>query len=294
MPNLQEPDWRSLKVGDINEFWQALEAWESRIQVARARRRPGDVLVLADETPNYVLEFEALRSAADALVKLKRHNYALTVLERARMLNPDDVKAWQLEGIALGRAGRFEEAKETLRRLAEHRSDGETLGLLARTWKDQWLRLWEMQPLRASDPVAAAKNTAATLEQGVQAYVRAFEADPGDYYPGINALLFGRLWEHLAGRISISDLQTIAAGARWAVHCALMQQRSYWALVTAAELALLQQQRDAMLDGYAEAAALAVAESDFFALDLSRQTLLLLRTLEFQPQLVDEATQGTC
>src|SRR5690242_4176023 len=30
LPNLREPDWKTLKVGDVNEFWQALEAWESR------------------------------------------------------------------------------------------------------------------------------------------------------------------------------------------------------------------------------------------------------------------------
>ena len=35
LPNLREPDWKTLKVGDINQFWQSLEAWQSRIEVAR-------------------------------------------------------------------------------------------------------------------------------------------------------------------------------------------------------------------------------------------------------------------
>src|SRR6516225_4011379 len=67
LPNLKEPDWKNLKVGAINEFWQGLEAWQSRIEVARRKQRPGDILVLAEETPYTVLEFEALCTASCAL-----------------------------------------------------------------------------------------------------------------------------------------------------------------------------------------------------------------------------------
>ena len=126
LPNLREPDWKTLKVGDVNEFWQALEKWQSRVEVARRKQRPGDILVLAEETPNSVLEFEALRTAARALIRLNRPRYALNILERARQLEPDDVEARQLEGIALGRAERYAEARESLRRLAEEHKDGET------------------------------------------------------------------------------------------------------------------------------------------------------------------------
>src|SRR5262245_52545253 len=137
LPSLREPDWKTLKVGDVNEFWQQLEAWQSRIEVARRKQRPGDILVLAEETPNSVLEFEALRTAARALVRLNRSRYALSIIERARQLDPDDIAVRQLETIALGRIQRYAEAREALRRLAEERRDGETLGLLARTWKDE-------------------------------------------------------------------------------------------------------------------------------------------------------------
>ena len=71
LPSLREPDWKTLKVGDINEFWQALETWQSRVEVARRKQRPGDILVLAEETPNSVLEFEALRTAARARRRLQ-------------------------------------------------------------------------------------------------------------------------------------------------------------------------------------------------------------------------------
>src|SRR5205814_2419704 len=183
LPNLKEPDWKTLKVGDVNQFWQALETWQSRVEVARRKQRPGDILVLAEETPNSFLEFEALCTAARALIQLSRPRYALDILERARELEPDDVEARQLEGIALGRAERYAEARESLRRLAEERKDGETLGLLARTWKDEWTQIWDSHPQRKLDPVAAARDTAATLQTAAAAYIEAFRAAPGDYYP---------------------------------------------------------------------------------------------------------------
>jgi len=72
LPRLREPDWKTLKIGDVNEFWEGLEAWQSRVEVARRNQRPGDILVLAEETPNSVLEFEALRTAADALQRMSK------------------------------------------------------------------------------------------------------------------------------------------------------------------------------------------------------------------------------
>src|SRR5215471_4975823 len=80
LPSLREPDWKTLKVGDVNEFWQQLQGWQSRINVALQKQRPGDILVLAGETPNSVLEFEALRTAARALLKLNRPRFALSVI----------------------------------------------------------------------------------------------------------------------------------------------------------------------------------------------------------------------
>jgi len=289
LPNLREPDWKTLKVGDINQFWQSLEAWQSRIEIARRKQRPGDILVLAEEAPNSVLEFEALRIAARALIRLNRPRYALAILEHARRLEPDDIEARQLEGIALGRAGRFAEAREGLRRLADDCKDGETLGLLARTWKDEWTQIWNAHPQRKLDPLAAARGTAATLQSAASAYIEAFHAAPGDYYPGINALTLGRLWEHVTGRQSRLPLAVIAAGVGWAAAAAAERDKDYWVPATRAELALIENRKEDAVDDYSEAAALAVANRDWFALDSSGQQLNLLAELRFRSEIVSEA-----
>ena len=289
LPSLKEPDWKTLKVGDINEFWQGLEAWQSRINVALQKQRPGDILVLAEETPNSVLEFEALRTAARALLKLNRPRYALSVIQQARQLDPDDVEARQIEAIALGRDKRYAEAREALRRLAEERKDGETLGLLARTWKDEWTQIWAGHPQRQLNPLASARDSAATLQSAAAAYVDAFRAAAGDHYPGINALTLGRLWEHVTGRTSKLPLGLIGAGVGWTAGAALERNKNYWALVTRAELALIENRKDDALDDYSEAAAIAVDNRDWFALDSSSQQLDFLAELKFRSEIVADA-----
>ena len=290
LPNLKEPDWKTLKVGDVNRFWQELETWRSRVEVARRKQRPGDILVLAEETPNSTLEFEALRTAACALIRLNRPLYALSIIQRARQLDPDDVGTRQLEGIALGRARRYAEAREALRRLAEERKDGETLGLLARTWKDEWTQVWNAHPQRKLDPIAAARDCAATLQSAASAYIEAFRAAPADYYPGINALTLGRLWEHVTGRQSRLPLALVGAGVAWCTAAAIDRGgKDYWALATRAELALVENRKEDAVDDYSEAAALAEAERDRFALDSSRQQLDFLGTLNFRREIIADA-----
>jgi tetratricopeptide (TPR) repeat protein len=291
LPNLTEPDWKSLKVGDVNEFWQALDDWRSRIEVARRKQRPGDILLLADETPNRVLELEALRVAADALIKLNRPRFALSIAQRARTLDPDDIEAGRQEGIALGRSERYDEAREALRRLAESRKDGEILGLLARTWKEEWLRSWHAHPQRRTDPLMAARDTATTLISAAEAYDQAFRADPSNFYPGVNVVTLGSLWRHVTGRQGKLDLELTASGVGWAIECALERGKDYWALVSRAELSLAAGKREAALDDYDQAAGLAVANRDRFALDSSSQTLDFLGALKFRSEIVADAAK---
>jgi tetratricopeptide (TPR) repeat protein len=272
-------------------IWQGLEEWQTQVEVARRNQRPGDILVLAEETPNSLLEFEALRTAADALQRLNRPRYALSVIERARQIDPDDVKARQIEGIALVRAERYAEARDWLSRLAEERKDGETLSLLARTWKDEWTRLWNTHAQRKLDPLVAARDTAGTLQSAASAYVDAFLAAPGDYYPGISGLILGRLWEHITRRQSKLPLDLVAGGVAWCAAAASERfGEAFWVRTTRAELALIEGRIDDAIEDYSEAAALAVDNKDRFALDSSSQQLGLLGELKFRSEIVAEAS----
>lgn len=288
LPSLKEPDWKTLKVGNVNEYWQALDDWRSRIAVARAKKRPADILVLAEEMPNATLELEALRAAADALKAVNRPDYALQVIDRALKVDPDDVKALQLRGSMLGRLGRFAEARELLLRLAQKQQDGETLGLLGRTLKDDWRRSWMAESDITSDARAAALKAEGMLHAAATAYVDAFRAAPADYYPGINAVTLGRLWEDLTGRQFDPPLDMLSAGVRWAVMAAPGWRKSFWSLATIAELDLAAPS-PAAKTAYSNACAVAIADRDWWALDSARQQLHLLHKLEFKRAIVEEA-----
>ncbi|MGO4513328.1 tetratricopeptide repeat-containing protein [Bradyrhizobium sp. 2TAF36] len=288
LPYLREPNWKTLRVGGINEYWDSLQRWQARIEIARRKQRPGDILVLADETPNSLLEFEALCTAADALIRLQKPRFALKILERARKLDPVDIRARQLEGRALGRAERYTEAREALTQLASESKDGESLGICARTWKDEWLQGWNAHPLRKTNPTTAARATAAALHSAASAYYEAFRSVPGEFYSGINALTLGRVWEHVTEEESTLPLELIDDGVRWSLAAGINANRTYWSLVSSGELAVVHNRKREAISYYSEGAALAVANGDRFALDASSQQLDFLRALMYRPSIVGE------
>ena len=287
LPNLSEPDWRTLRLGDVNEYWQKLDDWQRRVAIAVKNNRPGDVLVLAEEPPTRVLQSEALRTASCALVKLGRYRFALEVLERALEQNPDDLVCRQQKGIALGRLGRHAEAQAWLKAIKrDHPGDGETRALLGRTYKDEWLAAWRGDGSSAEEMREAAAQEAALLLEAARAYAAAFRMQPVNFYPGINAVTLGTLWQDLTGRDDPGlNVEAMAHGVRWAVECALAEdKRDYWARATLVELVLLTADADEVRQAYQDVAAVA---GDWFALDSSKQQLCLMRDLAFHPDRVE-------
>lgn len=325
LPNLEEPAWKNLKVGDINEHWQTLEKWQGMITTALSRQRAGDILLLAEETPNRFLELEALRTAAQALLKLDSVRYGLTIIERGLALDPDDQWLRQQHGIALGRAGRFHEAKTRLATLARQNRSGETLSLLGLSYKDHWLRLWdtdqrkqnhadkaegEKEPnqqdaeqARDKEQERIAKNrkraqkAVTFLGMALDVYAKAFRADPLYTYPGINALTLGVIWQDLTQRPPRVELDLMAQGVRWAVDCTLRQcesetRRDYWALATRGELRLvIDDDAKGALEDYEAAAAQAVVDSDRFSLQSTRAQLDILLNLGIRTETVAQARE---
>ena len=83
-------------------------------------------------------------------------------------------------GFALNRAGRGEEAERMLLDLIEQRgTSSETCGILGRIYKDRW-----EDALKAGDRFVAQ----GLLGKAIDAYLRGFESDWRDAYPGINAV----------------------------------------------------------------------------------------------------------
>ncbi len=83
-------------------------------------------------------------------------------------------------GFALNRAGRRGEALEALESvLSQQGPSSETLGLIGRIYKDQW-----MDAMRNGE----SRLALGFLDKAIEAYARGFESDWRDAYPGINAV----------------------------------------------------------------------------------------------------------
>jgi hypothetical protein len=83
-------------------------------------------------------------------------------------------------GLALNRAGRGDEAERILTTLIDDRGpSSETYGILGRVYKDRW-----NAAVKDGEPLLAR----ALLEKAVAAYLKGFETDWRDAYPGVNAV----------------------------------------------------------------------------------------------------------
>lgn len=132
---------------------------------------------------------------------------------------------------ALNRANRHREAESVLKTiLADHGPSSETLGLLGRVYKDLWAKA------KTSAPHAAS----AYLSKAIDAYLRGFESDWRDSYPGINAVTLMELQE--PGQPRIAELVPVV---RYSSSRRVIQTGGdYWDRASLLELAVLERRNE--------------------------------------------------
>jgi tetratricopeptide (TPR) repeat protein len=146
-------------------------------------------------------------------------------------------------GLALNRLGRGEEAEAVLKKLVEKRGpSSETFGILGRVYKDRW---------EAAAKAGKKIQSAGLLDQAIETYLRGFEADWRDAYPGVNAVTLMELKEppdprreKLLPIVVYAVERRIAAG-----------KPDYWDYATLLELAVLAKDKAAAEDAAGKALA---------------------------------------
>jgi tetratricopeptide (TPR) repeat protein len=146
-------------------------------------------------------------------------------------------------GLALNRAGQSEVAEQVLTELIEKRGpSSETYGILGRVYKDRW-----EAAAKAGDTFLAK----GLLDKAIEAYLKGFETDWRDAYPGINAVTLMELKEPPdARREQLLPVVTYAGERR-----ITQGKPDYWDYATRLELAVLA--KDEVLAAKALADALA-------------------------------------
>ncbi len=153
------------------------------------------------------------------------------------------VKLREQYALALNRRASTEDATETdrptaidiLNNILKQQGDNpETLGLLGRVYKDLWSEIKEQ----------GGRKARAALSNAIATYLRGFESDWRDFYPGINALTLMNLSEeeeHLQQRQKIGPI------VRYAVERSIAQKTpDYWDRATLLELAVLDNDENAI------------------------------------------------
>ncbi|HEX8186328.1 MAG TPA: TRAFs-binding domain-containing protein [Blastocatellia bacterium] len=138
--------------------------------------------------------------------------------------------------LALNRAGHSEAAEEVLKNLLARRGpSGETYGILGRVYKDRW----EAALARGDKGRAGA-----ALNDAIEAYLRGFEADWRDAYPGVNAITLMEIKnppdsrrEQLIPVVAYAVERRIASG-----------KPDYWDYATRLELAILEKNEEKAVD----------------------------------------------
>ena len=192
---------------------------------------------------------QAIREA-EGLLGMGEPLLAYNTLQKVLVDDPGDLRLLQLRGLALARSGALRRANELLAAMREAgHSDGETLGLLARTHKDLALTL--------EDSAERERHLAAAYDIYAAGYLESeLRGNVADgYYTGINAATMAFL------RSDIRTAHRIAADVEKLCEQALADCTSeadcYWPQATLAEATLILGNRDAARDRYAAAAALA-------------------------------------
>ena len=287
---LQEPDWKSLRVGEAQEFWERYDCWEERIEIARDKRRPGDIMLLADEAPTQALHLEAHRAAGKALLKMGQFAFALNQYKDAAEVDPTDLDSLQQTAILLGRLHRYPEARVKIDSLVEKfPNNAECWSLKGRIEKETWIDTWREAKTSTAAMRAMAAEEIDRLEESIEAYKAGFIKDPGNFYAGINAVVLSYLHEHLTGSdAATKERKAMEGGVRWVARCAKERNPgSYWSRVTLAALVILSATKKEVERAYKDA--VAVCNNNWFALDSTWQQLSVLRDLEFRPDEVNAA-----
>lgn len=176
---------------------------------------------------------------------------------------PEDLRLRQLRGLSLARSGAPHAAALNLRQLVdEGHKDEETLGLLARTCKDDWQT--ETDPARKR---AALSEAYRLYRQGYDHAVARNSSD-GALYAGINAATTAFLLDDIQTARALADAVTR--------HCQdkLESGPDYWAQATLGECALIRREVAAAAKHYY--AALRIAGQNYAAIASTRRNAVLL------------------
>jgi len=186
---------------------------------------------------------------------------------------PKSTRLRQLLGLALARSGASDAAKVILEELyGEGHRDEETIGLLARTYKD------------LAEAACAAPSRTLYLKRAQEFYAKAYQLTAG-YWSGVNAAALAAVLgeQEEAARLAVAVREQCLGELE---HLTRTGKDAYWVLATLGEAALILGQTSEAEERYAQAAQ--AGAKRYGALHSSRRNArLLMAHLGADPQRIE-------
>ena len=176
---------------------------------------------------------------------LQQWQWMINLYERLPAVLQRSILMREQLGFALNRKGDKRRALEVLEGVVQEQGpSSETCGLIGRVYKDQW-----MEARKSGNDFLAGGH----LDKAIASYVRGFEADWRDAYPGINAVT---LLDVKGDKKSLERKEEILPVVRFAVTQRLRSAKpDYWDHATLLELAVLDGDLDAARQSLGDALA---------------------------------------
>ena len=235
---MRAPDIQHLKTDVFRDEVEYSESVKEQLASARNRGKRGEEakpLIEAVEEGLGQLHDVASGILVDLLLSyraVKAWSEMIGLVERMPEPLAQSVMVREQFAFALNRDGNRDKAERVLKQLLKERGpSSETLGILGRVYKDHW-----------EDARRAGRHDAARglLAEAIDSYVRGFESDWRDAYPGVNAVTLMALAEppdprmdELLPVVEYSVRRRIASG-----------EPDYWDYATLLELAVLGRRED--------------------------------------------------
>ncbi|MCB0103217.1 MAG: DUF4071 domain-containing protein [Anaerolineales bacterium] len=301
LSGLKEPERKSLQTPLATGFWREYDEWQEKVTVAQRDKHIGDILLLTEEIRNPLIREEAIAEVGRALTNLGRNELALKQYREGVHVNADNLEFRREEAFHLNRVGRINEAIVKLENILEDNpKDTKSISYLGRIYKEMWTNSWK----KVRDEKKRLKQAFTTyhwLIQAIDTYMKGFQIDLRDYYPGINALTLSYLAIHLADKFDdkkkpdpdITRIRQRLPQLESTLQFSLESQMSleqdkvdYWTLVSMAELRLLiSNDKAEVLRAYRKA--VAALRRDIFSLRSSLQQLEMIKSLGIRVSLVE-------
>jgi len=202
---------------------------KSKLEILRKERNVVGLISLENEINMHTIEFGVVVDLFLSYRAVEAFENMISLVEKMPRPLQHSIMIQEQLGFALNRIGKKEDAIKVLEEIIKlHGNSSETLGILGRVYKDKYKEALESK----NDLMAQGY-----LKKAIDIYLKGFESDFRDAYPGINAITL----MEIANDERKDKLLPIV---EYALKQKMKSHKDYWDWATLLELAILENNKE--------------------------------------------------